>query len=358
MPTTELQAFDVVARVTRGSSLSVSFRVGAKPQIVVPTSPGPRDLRLLWAGQGYPRDVARALDSDAGDSTTFPVVVARRFSPGSISMLEERGLSWVSEDGNARIDIDGSHLSFGRMDIRATGDLALETSRGAKVTKWSDGKSSIAETLLAARSRDHVDRDEHLVPRGWQLAESTGLSAAMVSKTLSWFDEEGWTRPDGPRRGRTSTRSWTDPGGLLSSWASWIAASPENPRRFHGLGRDAAPLAHPLSSALGDRVAISGRVAAELEAGRSTSTPQLRLYADAHLSTSRLEDALRGLGLEEVDEGGRLVVLRAPSSTLRTSRMISDIRVASPARIYADTLREGLRSDETAQFYRDARIGF
>lgn len=358
MTTTELQAFDVVARVTRGSSLTVSFRAKGRPQIVAPTSPGPRDLRLLWAGQGYPRDVARALDSDTGDSTTFPVVVARHFSPGSLSLLEDRGLSWVSEDGNARIDIDGSHLSFGRVDLRATGELALATSLGARVTKWSEGKSSIAETLLAIRSRDRVDRDDRLVPRGSQLAESTGLSAAMVSKTLSWFDEEGWTRPDGPRRGRTSTRSWTDPGGLLSSWASWTAASPEKPRRFHGLGRDAAPLAHPLSSALGDRVSVSGRVAAELEAGRSTSTPQLRLYADAHLSTGRLEDTLRGLGLEEVDEGGRLIVLTAPSSTLRTSRIISDVRVASPARIYADTLREGLRSDETAQFYRDARIGF
>src|SRR5690606_28866069 len=64
----------------------------------------PTRLRSLWAGEGFPADVTRVLRGSAThDTASTSVVTARRMSPGSVKLLEERGISWADAEGYANI---------------------------------------------------------------------------------------------------------------------------------------------------------------------------------------------------------------------------------------------------------------
>src|SRR5579884_3944342 len=56
-------------------------------------------VHLVWAGEGWPRDIERAVA--VGAARPGAVVVVKRMSPGAAAAAVAAGLGWVDEDGGA-----------------------------------------------------------------------------------------------------------------------------------------------------------------------------------------------------------------------------------------------------------------
>ncbi|WP_193597484.1 hypothetical protein [Microbacterium sp. YJN-G] len=315
-------------------------------------------LRPVWAGEGFPADVIRVLDSLGSmhvEQSTIPVITARRMSPGAIRLLNEHELAWADADGQAEITTpDGLHIY--RLKPKRLLDRTTSLS-------WSRSSQAVAEYVLSRRAMPPVGDMPgwNGVDRLGQVAEATGISPGQVAKVLASFDEEGYTAKFGPERGPTSARELREPGRLLSDWAGHFARAPRKDRRseLHTLSRDPRRWVDLVGSQLASiRWVASGWVAADAVAPFSTSIPDLLIY----VQDDDFENARAALtshdDISEVDRGARIHLHSAPSHVLAMRGIAPGLPVASSVRIYADLVREGGRGADAAEHLRGVSIGF
>ncbi|MGC1165780.1 MAG: hypothetical protein WA862_06705 [Solirubrobacterales bacterium] len=301
-------------------------------------------LQTKWAGEGWPQDVRRVAAKHEGGWPTNLVLLARRFSPGSIEWLRDRDANWADEAGQVRIlGPDGLIV------IREPAQLPQDAS-ASRVFTWSRSAIALAEVILAREDRPL---------RVAELAEAGDWSVAQAANVLKAFDGQGWTAKRGTTRGRGAHRELVDADEMLAAWSATVADVPRATRIAHRATRDLmALLRDDLGPALdhGAGWAVSGWAGLELIAPFATTTPSLHLYISDADFAGPLSNAIEEAGLREVDEGGRVTFWAADPRLLTLAERVDDIPVVSPPRLFADLTSFGGRGGDVADHVKDQLI--
>ncbi|MBB6391083.1 hypothetical protein [Microbacterium thalassium] len=299
-------------------------------------------IDITWAGAGYPRDVKRALGERPPGREAELVVVAKEFSEGSRELLSSLGVSWVSMTGSAS-------LRLGPIWVDRQEVPPKPAPLAPSPQTWTAAVSEVAEVCLA----DRIHGGER-VPRVEDLSARTGRSFGTVSRALRMFDASQWTGIAAEAHRDGSRRVWIDPSDMLDSWAAYQRDHRTAIAWFHTLSDDLDVIARRLEDALG-RIAITGGYAAGLLAPFATAVTSVRCYTrDEHIQP----DALREAGLTPVARPSRVGVSVAGPSILGESSRHDGLTIASPVRVYADVLTEGVRGEDLADHLRTHAIGF
>lgn len=292
------------------------------------------EIPVVWAGEGWPDDVRRAI-KEAPSTGGGLVVMARRISTGSLELLESTGFGWADETGASQI------ASGGLIVMR---DQSLEAASESDISaemRWSPSAMDVAEALLS------LPRDSTI--RLAEVADLTGWSVPQVSKVIVRFEREGWVQNLGDSRGRGSSKGFADWEGLLQEWSAAVSEAPLEAIYAHTLDRDLFGfLERVLAAQLDEQVewSLTGWAAAEQVSPIASLAPVLQINVDSEKFGSDLIDSI---GLSAVDYGGAIELRRARRVTVRAGRTTkSGIRLASPARIYADLLALGGRGEDVA----------
>lgn len=314
--------------VVKGTAGSVELRFGA-PDV---------SIGVLWAGEGWPSDVRRAV-GDVRKWNRADVLVAKRLSPASLAWLREIDANWLDGTGLARIV-----APTGLLVLREPTEQPVGNLRSEKRFSWTDVRKDVAEVILARR----------IVPRAAEIAQVTGWSAIAVAKALSSFDAGGWTTKTGARRGPGAQRHLESPQRLLDAWADAISTEKRDAILGHASFNDA-------STFLNERLAVhlrkvgrwaaSGWIGAHLVAPYVTSVPTLQLYVDPNVFDASLLGLLAAAQVRVVTEGARIEFWRARPVVLSEAKEYPTPLVSIP-RLYADLNRLGGRAVEAAQAVR------
>jgi hypothetical protein len=298
-------------------------------------------LQVKWIGEGWPQDARQAAASVGEPWPADLVLLARRFSPGAIEWLRDRGANWADETGQARILGPG-----GLIVIREPGP-AQRQEIPPQVFTWSKSAVAVAEVILARE-----DRPLRVAP----LADASDWSVAQVGNVLKAFDGLHWTEKRGTARGRGAHRELIDADGMLAAWSAAIADAPRATRIAHRTTKDVmALLRDDLGPAL-DLVsgwAVSGWAGLELAAPFATATPSLHVYISDADFAGPLSSAIKEAGLREVDEGGRVVFWAADPRVLALAERVGRVPVVSPPRLFADLSSLGGRGGDAADHVKE-----
>jgi hypothetical protein len=323
---------DVLPAARQSGIFKARIRVGRATHVA----------NVLWAAEGWPEDVARALERHA----TFQkpqslVVAARRLSPGSLERIARMGVGWVDEAGAARIVLNSG--------LAVATAARSDTGQSPPAFAWTPAAIAVGEALLTFP--DVSVRALHA---------TTGVSMGRISTILQSFDTEGFTRKQSPEGRLQVERILVDREALLRSWvpaagyqrrARWILTRADrDPLQL--LNNQLVPLLGPAGT-----WALTGPAAAQLEAPYLNSVPTVHVYVDAKFP-ERLHALQRDGGLLPVDQGGRFEFWSATPTTLRLARPArgeaeSRIVIADLPRVYADLLALGGRYEEAGGHLRE-----
>jgi transcriptional regulator with XRE-family HTH domain len=301
-------------------------------------------LRAIWAGQGWPQDIARTIEVGRRSNPDWPgdvVLVARDFSPGAIEALQQLNANWVDESGRANIVAPGLIVS-------------REVPRkqpNRREFGWSRSALDIVELLLSKPWPDGFGTSE--------IARSTGWSAPQVSQVLQGLDDNRWTVKHGPRRGRGAARRLIDAAGLLEAWSEWTIQTERGIVETSIVVEDFGSfLRHDLAPVLDERLrwALGGWAAAEELAPFVSTVPTLLIHVDENDFESDLSGTIEAAGLRAVAEGGRVVFSAVSPASLRRTTNPAGLPLASAPRVYADLLALGPRGIEAANHLREEVI--
>lgn len=308
----------------------------------------------VWAGEGFPLDVRKALRSLSESAVAgTPVVTARRMSSGAQQVLADAGVSWADAAGYADLRVPPGLVVY-------RGRPAPLPDKAVRAIRWSHSVDVVAEYLLSRRASmpgnlwNGVDRVAHI-------ADATGVSNGQVAKVLVMFDEEGYTAKFGPERGPSSSRELSDASRLLSDWAGHYARTPRQLPKvdFHVPWRDPGEWTAVVREQLGSLPwGASGWVAADTIAPFVTQLPDLTVY----VAESDFNDAVIRMtespGVTRVDRGARIHMRAARASVLEFCVRRDNVPVVSPVRVYADLLKASGRGAEAADHLREVALGF
>jgi hypothetical protein len=292
---------------------------------------GKQPLRVKWIGEGNLGDVRRLLEARVRPD----VAVARRLSRGAREALSEAGIGWVDETGAAEIAI-------GSIVVARSGHRPVSVR---KRPGWTRAVLAVCEALLCGAGATVSETQT-----------ATGLSAGSCTNALRLLTDLGILSASN-RRGRWSGRRVTDPGRLLTEYASAAAAIPSSISLAVGIvWRD--PLADLREvgeewSAAGIEWASTGAVAAAVIAPYLTTVDPIEVYVEAETFVG-LEAIAADSGFRRID-GGRLRL--RPFPTVAVRRLAHDrdgLRVAPWPRVYADLRLHGVRGEEAAEHLREA----
>jgi Transcriptional regulator, AbiEi antitoxin, Type IV TA system len=301
-------------------------------------------FEIRWAGQGWPQDVRSAAADVPEPWPNDVVLLAHRLSTGAIEWLRARGANWADEAGQARILGPGGLTVIREPARQAAPDPHIPAFA------WSKSTLATAEAILA--------REDPMV-RATELASITGWSVPQTANVLKAFDRQGWTTKRGAARGRGAHRELIDPTALLAAWSSAIAEDPYSTRIAHRATKDVmALLRNELAPALERSVswAVSGWAGLELTAPFATTTPSLHVYVARDDFGGSLNHVIEAAGLQEVEEGGRVIFWAAEPSVLTLSWRAHGIPTVSPPRLYADLSSLGARGQDAADHVREQLI--
>jgi hypothetical protein len=307
-------------------------------------------LRPIWAGEGLPADVRRAIAEHLpAPEGLVPVLVARRMTSGAREILDEHLTPWADTSGRAQIIVPGE-LYIIRLD-------PMPTDAG-RPFRWSAATQAVAEVLLTRRARGGAATSAP-VGRVASIAQATGLSIPGAARVLRQFDEQHYTQKSGAQRGSTAVRELRDPSRMLSDWAGqYIVGGAEPAAEFHVPWREHDESVSFLTTSLeGQRWALTGAAAADEYSPYLTSIPT----ADVYVSADERSDVRRRLvsgGAKEVERGGRIRVFTGPEYLFGLSDDRQGLPIASSIRVYGDLLRQRGRFAEAAEYLREGTIGF
>lgn len=317
---------------------------------------GGRQLRIapVWVGQGFPRDLERALyGADAGTHSDL-VFAAQEFSTGARRLLTERNLNWADEAGNASIALPGG--------IYISREAARKPSQRDRSEGWTPAIATVAETILSAhlRAGERSTTGENPLSPVSTIAQVGHLSPGRVSEILRRFDETGYTKKTGPRRGPGSVRRVADSTRMLSDWAAWHRNAPSEVTGMHTLwGSPHEFVTRKIAPVLGKREwAVTGWLAADLLAPFATEVPTISVYVERGVYDNELEPIADQLGLRRVESGHRVFFIRAEPHVLEASEEEGEIKIVSPIRLYGDLLRQQGRGEDAAEHLRSTIIGW
>jgi len=337
------RATAALSRVVKRPLASVKEMEPRSARVTVATGRTKHTLELRWVGRGWPGDLEQVLRDIPSPWPRQLVLVAQRFSSGSIEQLAERDANWIDETGATRIE-----TTSGLLVLRDPS----EGTAGSKATlgfRWAASSVEIAELLLARLPEGIFTAN--------QLAEQSGWSPAQMSKLLRQFSARGWAGKVGGSRGVGSGWRLVDPAELLDAWTQHVAAHSSATVLAHRVLRDPMQFAKTdLARELNPRMlwALSGLAGLEMAAPFVTTVPVIHVAVEAKaLLDGRLRDAMRATKLREVDEGARVEFRALSPFVLSLGMKQHTLPVVSAPRLYADLHALGGRGEEAATHVRE-----
>lgn len=322
--------------------------VGQWQRIDVTLRAGGVSVLPVWAGEGFPEDVRRALlDVRSQTRDAVVVVVAENLSKASRRRLEDEGIGWVDRTG-ARITAPPVFVAVDRpAGARPSGRRSL----------WNLTSGAVAETLLVDHTRSGAGARVDAVGG---LSTRTGRALAGVSRSLTGFDGAGWTQKEGAARGLGATRRLLEPSDMLSAWGAWHRDRDRSRDTInaHASFRAAEVYVDEVVATLpSGSWCLTGAVSAQQSVPVATTVERVGLYVVPELF-DRPEELLAELGARRVTRGARLEIVRAEPHVMAQTEQTGSWPSASAIRVYGDLLRESLRGDEAAAQWREAVVGF
>ena len=294
-----------------------------------------RRLRVVWAGEGWRRDVGPVIAKHDG---RIDVVAARRMSPGGRVALKDAGIGWVDELGNADVAI-------GSLLISRTG---MAEHNEPPTAKWTPAVVAVTEALLLGTSATVS-----------AIQGATGLSTGSCTNALRTLTELGYLESDA-KRGRGSARNLSNVDALLDAYTN--AAPRLTPGLKVSVGatwRDTIEGVRTVGKKwdeVGIEWAVTGTVAGALTAPLLTNVSSAVVYVEAN-TVAALNAAATSIGLKPL-AGGRLTLRPFPTiTTSKLSEIIEDVKVAPWPRVYVDLRTTGVRGEEAADHLREVKRG-
>jgi Transcriptional regulator, AbiEi antitoxin, Type IV TA system len=313
--------------------LMVAHLEGGPDVIVTPIS----------AGNGRPAEVraARVL-VEHEPPEGIPVLIARRFTPGALEVLEEAGLSYVDERRFVFRSREPYILVDRMRSGTGTGGVGpLQVRLGGQV-------GVVVQVMLLGQ--------EH----GWrvtEVAEVGGVSVGTAQNAFRRLEELNVVRTDGS--GPLKRRWLTDRGRLLDLWASQARAERATLITTFVFSQSPDDLTRRVSQALTSgsiEHAVTGACAARLVAPHVTGAAVCEVWVSAGTSA---ETVLVSFGAKAETKGANLRVLRGRGdAALFRSHPVGDVTVANDLRLYSDLLADPKRGEEQAAFLREVRLGY
>ncbi|MGH2880220.1 MAG: type IV toxin-antitoxin system AbiEi family antitoxin [Solirubrobacteraceae bacterium] len=300
-------------------------------------------FEVEWAGEGWPQDVRAAARGVGEPWPSNVVLIARELSPGAIAWLRARGANWADETGQVRI-LGPEGLVVIREPTRP------KEVRERRWAGWSPSAVAVAEVILAREDR---------ALSATELATSTGWSIPQSANVLSAFDAQGWTVKRGAARGPGASRRLIDADALLASWSAAVAAERRPTRLAHRSSGDLMGfLQDQLGPALDSAVrwAVSGWAGLDLAAPFASTTPNLHIYIAENQFAGPVSTAIAETGLQEVEEGGRVIFWATNEHVLKLAHRAHGVPVVSAPRLYADLSKLGARGQDAADHAREQLI--
>lgn len=297
----------------------------------------------ISAGNGRPAEVraARVLVKHAPPEG-IPVLVARRFTPGALEVLEEAGLSYVDE----RRFVFRSREPYILVDRMRSG--AGSTGVPPRQVGLGGQMGLVVQAMLLGQEL------------GWrvtEVAEVAGASVGTAQNAFRRLEELELVRVEG--RGPLKRRWLTDRGRLLDLWAPQTRVERATLVTTFVFSQSADDLARRISQALTSgsiEHAVTGACAARLVAPHVTAAAVCEAWVSAGTS---VETVLAALGAKTETKGANLRVLRGRGdAALFRSHTVGDVTVVNDLRLYADPLADPKRGEEQAGFLREVRLGY
>jgi hypothetical protein len=315
----------------------VNAQIGGQPiQLLVEAKREafPRDVReTVWQLRNYLAHMPK------GDREILPFFIARAISPGARDILREEGVGFYDLGGSLFIPGRHAYVYVDRPAPKKNAKIFDSVFQGQK-----------ARVIQAVFDR----RSEWL--RVKELAESTEVSPATASATLSEMERREWVDVEGA--GPSKLRRLRSPKALVDAWSSYIAdQKPPKLARYYVPGGDALELAQHLNRACRDAdaaYAVTAEAAAQLYAPYLSSVSQVKCRIEPG---RRQQDALDRLNARPVSEGWNLGLIETRArGDITVAECIENVRLASPLQVYLDLLQGSGRSREMAAHLRSERL--
>ena len=346
MPQNENRGLQALTTVLPPGSVDVTEQVDGHLVASLPDG-SRRRLVIGWAGYGYPRDVQRVLADPtvvgARERDDLVVVAAHSLSSGARQLLRAEGISWVGSDGSAE-------LRLGTVWVDRDGSASHRAVE--RPIAWSPARAEVAEALLSVvAGRDRGSPGADAVPDVETIARLAERSLGTAANTLALLDAEGWTT-----RGRQArSRVLANGPAMLDSWAAWNTTQRRRFDGFHSVRRDPADIVDELLQAFGNDLVLTGAAASETIRPTLTGGWVVTAYVAGRSGWTGIDTTTRARFVPSAVP--RIRLAPAPAVVENTSTVVRGLRVASPARVYADLVSGSDREREAAELFRDATLG-
>ncbi len=142
---------------------------------------------------------------------------------------------------------------------------------------------------------------------------------------------------------------------MLDSWAAWNTTQRRRFDGFHSVRRDPADIVDELLQAFGNDLVLTGAAASETIRPTLTGGWVVTAYVAGRSGWTGIDTTTGGRFVPSAVP--RIRLAPAPAVVENTSTVVRGLRVASPARVYADLVSGSDREREAAQLFRDATLG-
>jgi DNA-binding MarR family transcriptional regulator len=309
----------------------------AVPTFLVQIHAGSGQHQFLagWAGEGWPADVKRL----AAAAPDVDVVFAKQFSIGARDWLSAHQRGWVDESGNANVSLSTGLIIFREVPIRQVKQQAA--------FQWTPTMLAAAEATLSG-----------VTPTVEAVQAATGISRGASTNALARLEKLDLLARSRGSRGPRSARRVVDIESFIDEYAKAAATLREKQRviRIHRLWKDSLEeLESAIAPALernAESWAVTGGAASFLLAPYLSDVTVIELYVDDDLFANH-DWLAETLGGTIVDRGHRIEVRALPTPMSANGPEMRGIRVALPARVYADLAAVGGRSAEAAHHLRE-----
>ncbi len=301
-------------------------------------------LRLDVRSEVFPQQARHLIAQDSGRQHL--VVVADLISPGARELLIQSGIGSFSTDGQLHLPFEQLYVVVDRMP-----QSKRPAAGRARFDLFSVARTPVLHALL-------------LAPDRWcsvqELAIASGVSAASVSKLLTYLESDEWVDTHGT--GPSKVRKLAKAAALLDAWVEQDRArlASRQMRRFFVPGRKGDDLLRFAAEAFSDRAepddayAITGEAAAQIYAPFLTPWSVATLRA----TPAAVERAARRPDMRGVEQGANLLVIEVEPSGLRFAQRRDEVLFASPVQTYIDLMVAPGRAPDAGRFLREQVLGF
>lgn len=295
----------------------------------------------------FPRDVHHAVFQvrryarhlHIADHEVVPLIAAHSISQGARELLIETEVGFYDLGGSLFLPAKAAYILIDRPIPKKAAKIFSSIFEGQK-----------GRVIQAAFER----RPRWLSVK--ELADAAGVAASTASTTLAELERRDWATAEGA--GPAKMRRLVNERAMLDEWTSYVRGKkpPKIERYFVPVG-SVPELAHRLEAACkrhGARYAITGEVAAQVDAPYLSNVSQLRCRIEP--GPARWH-ALEELGARPVSEGWNLGVIKTGSADeIQVMDQDIGLSLAPPIQVYLDLLQGSGRSKEMAEHYRHERL--